>query len=61
MNEDEKLLLSLAKAASMLGVSKDSVRRLIERGELGTVKIARRALIERQELSAFVDRHRTSA
>ena len=46
----EARLVSIPEAARLLSVSKDSIRRLIERGQLKKVKVLRRVLIPVVEL-----------
>jgi excisionase family DNA binding protein len=41
----EARLVSIPEAARLLSVSKDSVRRLIDRGQLKKVRVLRRILI----------------
>jgi len=58
---DERLLLSRSTAASALGVSVDTVARLIRDGELGAVRIGRSVLIPREDVLALVERRRGKA
>jgi excisionase family DNA binding protein len=46
----EAKLISIREAANFLGVSKDSVRRLVDRGDLKKVKVLRRVLIPVSEV-----------
>jgi excisionase family DNA binding protein len=46
----EAKLVSIPEAARVLSLSKDSVRRLIERGDLKKVRVLRRILIPVSEL-----------
>jgi len=46
----EPRLVGIREAAGELGVSRDTVRRLIKAGKLRLVRISRRVLIPRQEL-----------
>jgi excisionase family DNA binding protein len=52
-------LLTLTESAAALRISKPTLYRLMETGELATVKIRRRTFIERGELTRFIARHRT--
>jgi excisionase family DNA binding protein len=45
----------------MLAVSIDTIARLIEQGELGTVKIGRTLRVPRDDVQALVDRRRRVA
>ena len=54
-------LLSRREAAEMLAVSIDTIARLIEQGELGTVKIGRTLRVPRDDVQALVDRRRRVA
>jgi excisionase family DNA binding protein len=47
-------LRSVRDAASLLGVSPKTVRRLIARGDLEAVRIGSRVLIREADLKAFV-------
>ena len=52
----EPLLLGVRDAARELGIGRDSAYQLIREGRLRAVHIARRVLIPRTELVAFVER-----
>lgn len=54
-------LLSREQTAEQLGVGLSTVKRLIAAGDLPTVKIGRRTLIDPRDLRALVDRHRSDA
>jgi excisionase family DNA binding protein len=47
----EPKLASIGETASILSVSKDTVRRLISAGKLGHVRIAGRVLVKRSEIT----------
>jgi excisionase family DNA binding protein len=49
-------LLSLKEAATLLGVSKASIRRLIWAGKLPSVRILRRIQIDIRDLDRFIER-----
>lgn len=53
MTADSKLL-SLQKVASFLGVSEDTVRRLVDRGELTAYKVGRQWRFELQAVKAYL-------
>jgi excisionase family DNA binding protein len=55
---EERLLLSRADAAAELGISTDTLRRLIASGELGVVRIGRSVLIPQEDVLALVERRR---
>lgn len=56
-SRDTDRLLSLAEVREALGgLSESTVARLIGRGELATVKIGRRRMVEPAELRRFVRR-----
>jgi excisionase family DNA binding protein len=49
-------LLSQQAAAAYLGISYWTLRDLIFRGDLPSVRIGRRTLVDRQDLDAFLER-----
>ena len=49
-------LLSLNEAATLLGVSKASIRRLMWSGKLPSVRILRRIRIDIRDLDQFIER-----
>ena len=51
-----KLSYGVREAGAALGLSRATVYRLIERGELPTFKIGTRTLIQRTALDALIDR-----
>ena len=51
-------LLSIAKAANLLGLSPWTVRLHIKRGLLRHLKLGRRVLIEPAEIRRFIEEHR---
>jgi putative molybdopterin biosynthesis protein len=51
-------LYSISTVADRLDLSKDTVRRLIERGELTTIRIGSNIRIDAAELEAFLERQR---
>ena len=58
-NGDQDMrLISLREAGSYLGVSYWSVRSLIDRGDLPTVRLGRRLLIDKKDLDALVENHK---
>jgi excisionase family DNA binding protein len=52
----DKLAYSVPDAAKELSVSKETVWRLVKRGELRTLKIGHRTIIRRAEIVAYLDR-----
>ena len=46
----ETQLVSITETAKSLGVSKDTIRRLIERRELRSVRVSRRVLVPLAEI-----------
>ncbi len=52
-----ELTYSIRTAASALGVSPDTVRLLVRRGELPVLRIGRRVLIGRQALADWLAEH----
>jgi excisionase family DNA binding protein len=53
------LLLSIAQAASALGISRSSFYKLIAQGEIRCVAIGRRQLVSKAELFDFIERRST--
>jgi excisionase family DNA binding protein len=51
-------LISIAQAADVLGVSRDTVRRLLAAGELGSVRIGVALRIPRTDIDLLVARGR---
>jgi len=51
-------LLSVPDAADVLGVSPVTTRRLIRSGDLPSVRVGDRVLIEPSAVRAFIDAHR---
>lgn len=52
----ETLLVPIEEAASAIGGSRSMVYRLIESGDLGRVKIGRRALVTTESIHEYVAR-----
>ena len=52
----DRMVVSVAEAASALGVGTDAVYALVRTGELRAARIGRRWLIPRAELAAWLDR-----
>ena len=52
----ERDLLTLGDAASILSVSRDTVRRLIDRGELRIVRIGASVRIPRTDIHGLIER-----
>lgn len=55
------LLLSLPETAGELGISLGMVKLLIRRGDLASVRIGRRRLVDRRDLLRFVARNKRQA
>jgi excisionase family DNA binding protein len=51
-------LISIAQAAEVLGVSRDTIRRLLAAGELGSVRIGAALRIPRSDIELLVARGR---
>lgn len=56
----DKLSYRMDEAAEATGLSKATLYRLIERGELTTLKVGTRTLIRREVLQAFLARAETA-
>jgi excisionase family DNA binding protein len=52
----EKLAYRVDEAAQVTGLSKATLYRLVERGELHTIKVGARTLIRRAEIEGYFDR-----
>lgn len=52
-----QLLLTIPQAATLLAVSVFTVRRMVWRGDLRSVRLGRVVRIRRDDLSAFVDKN----
>jgi excisionase family DNA binding protein len=52
----QRELLTLDDAATILSVSRDTVRRLIDRGELRIVRIGASVRIPRADINALIER-----
>lgn len=52
----EKLSYRMDEAAIATGLSKATLYRLVEKGELTTLKVGSRTLIRREVLQAFLER-----
>jgi excisionase family DNA binding protein len=52
----EKLAYRMGEAALAVGVSTDTLYRLVKRGELTTIKVGTRTLILREVLEAMLER-----
>ena len=57
INIEHPKLLSVAQCAEALNVSTWTIRRLLRRGELPTVRIASRTLVKASDLASFVDKN----
>jgi len=57
--EPAKRLLSQEEAARYLGISKWTLRDLVFRGDLPSVRIKRRLLVDRQDLDTYLERVKT--
>ena len=54
-------LLSVEQAAESLGISRPLVARMIASGELPSLRIGRRRLLDAADLAAWVDRRKRAA
>lgn len=52
----ERLALPVREAAHALGIGTTKLRELIASGELGHLRVARRLLVPREELEAYIKR-----
>jgi excisionase family DNA binding protein len=52
----ERIYISVREAGSALWVSRSTIYRLMECGELETVKIGRRWLVKREAIAGLVER-----
>jgi len=52
----ERIYISIREAGSALGVSRSTIYRLMDGGQLETVKIGRRRLVRREAIAALVER-----
>lgn len=50
-----RLALTVAETAASLGVSQRSIYRLIDRGELPTVKVGKRRLVRVEDLEKLLE------
>jgi len=60
-NSQRVLSYSVKDAATVIGVSKTTIWRLIAAGEIHTFKLGCRTLIRADELQALIDRHSQAA
>lgn len=58
--EHERKYLNMTEVAGRLEVSGQTVARMIERGELPSVRIGRRRKIRPRDLESYVERGRTT-
>jgi putative molybdopterin biosynthesis protein len=58
--ESDRKFLSLTEVGERLEVSIQTVARMIERGELPSVRIGRRRKIRPRDLESYVERGRTT-
>lgn len=60
---DESLLMTQTEAARLLGVSRNTIVRLVQRGQLSRVRLAPgfRSRVRRAEVIALAERHREPA
>lgn len=52
---EKPLLCTVDQAAELLGIGRTKTYRLIAAGDIRTVRIGRRRLVPRSELTAFID------
>lgn len=53
-NEVHRLLYSISDTSKALGISEMSVRRMIEQGDLATVRLGRRVMIPTEMVNRFL-------
>ena len=53
-NNNNLRMYSVAQAAKMLGVGRDTLKSLIDQGKIGTIKILKRNKISDAELQRFI-------
>jgi excisionase family DNA binding protein len=54
-NENERLTLSVAEAAKLLGISRGTAYECVRTGEIPSVNFGRRVLIPRRRLEALLN------
>lgn len=52
----DRLLISINEVADWLGVSRQTVNRLVARGEIPVVRVGSRVLVRPRDVEEFVDR-----
>lgn len=52
----ERLIVSIAEAAQLLGVSDDLVYELTQRGDLPCIRLGRRKVIPRRAIDVIIER-----
>lgn len=57
----ERRLFTMARAGRMLGVSEWQTRELCRKGLLPSVRVARKRLVDVQDIEAFIKRHKETA
>lgn len=57
----EMELISISQLSQQLGISRRSIDRFIERGELPSLKLGRRRLVRLADVSAWLDGHIATA
>ena len=60
-DQSSRMLVSRREAAAMLGISIDSLARLIQRGDIRHVRIGRSVLVPQVELHTLIERLAGSA
>jgi excisionase family DNA binding protein len=53
--DSERVTLTVDEAARMLGISRNSAFRAVQRGDLPAIRIGRRLLVSRERLLALLD------
>ena len=61
MADEMNRLVGVDEAANVLGVSNDTIRRMLRKKELSHVRIGRRILFDPKILEDFIDRNRVPA
>ena len=58
---DERLTFSVEEAAGILGISRALAYTLVNRGEIPSLRLARRIVVPRKALEELLDRARATA
>ena len=61
MLTDSRLVVTIAEAAKLLGISRSFAYELVKRGELPVVRLGRRQLVPKESLSQLMESSKSSA